>query len=39
MRVEDIMRKNVVTTQPATTIGEALLLLRANRIRHLPVLD
>lgn len=39
MRIEDIMRKNVVTVAPATTIREALLLLRINRIRHLPVLD
>lgn len=39
MRIEDIMRKDVVTVSPSTSIGEALLLLRANRIRHLPVLQ
>lgn len=39
MRIEDIMRRNLVTASPATTIGEALLLLRLNRIRHLPVLE
>lgn len=39
MRIEDIMRKNLVTVNPATPIGEALLLLRINRIRHLPVLE
>lgn len=38
MRIEEIMRKKIVTIQPSTTIGEALLLLRANRIRHLPVI-
>ncbi|MDC0761845.1 CBS and ACT domain-containing protein [Brevibacillus sp. AG] len=39
MRIEEIMRKKIVTIQPSTTIGEALLLLRANRIRHLPVIE
>ncbi|MBG9942404.1 CBS and ACT domain-containing protein [Brevibacillus formosus] len=39
MRIEEIMRKIIVTIQPSTTIGEALLLLRANRIRHLPVIE
>lgn len=39
MRIEDIMRRNVVTVSPNTPIGEALLLLRANRIRHLPVIE
>jgi acetoin utilization protein AcuB len=39
MRIEDIMRRNVVTVSPKTPIGEALLLLRANRIRHLPVIE
>ncbi|MFD2370867.1 acetoin utilization AcuB family protein [Brevibacillus sp. GCM10020057] len=39
MRIEDIMRKQVITVSPSTTIGEALLLLRTNRIRHLPVLE
>ncbi|MGG4442517.1 CBS and ACT domain-containing protein [Brevibacillus fortis] len=39
MRIEEIMRKKIVTIQTSTTIGEALLLLRANRIRHLPVIE
>ncbi|NTU22577.1 CBS domain-containing protein [Brevibacillus sp. HB1.2] len=39
MRIEEIMRKKIVTIQPSTTIGEALLLLRANRVRHLPVIE
>ncbi|MBO8163724.1 MAG: CBS domain-containing protein [Brevibacillus sp.] len=39
MRIEEIMRKRVVTVNTTTTIGEALMLLRGNRIRHLPVLD
>lgn len=39
MRIEDIMRKKVITVNPSTSIGEALLLLRTNRIRHLPVLE
>jgi acetoin utilization protein AcuB len=39
MRIEEIMRKKIVTIHPSTTIGEAFLLLRANRIRHLPVIE
>lgn len=39
MRIEDMMRKNVVTVSPSTSIGEALLFLRTNRIRHLPVVE
>lgn len=39
MRIEEIMRKKMVTIHSSTTIGEALLLLRANRIRHLPVIE
>jgi acetoin utilization protein AcuB len=39
MRIEQIMRKRVVTVTPSTTIGDALLLLRGNRIRHLPVVE
>lgn len=39
MRIEDIMRKNLVTVAPSTTIREAHLLLRVNRIRHLPVVE
>jgi acetoin utilization protein AcuB len=39
MRIEEIMRRRVVTVHPATSIGDALKLLRGNRIRHLPVVD
>lgn len=39
MRVEDIMRKKLVTVTPSTTLKEALSLLRGNRIRHLPVVE
>lgn len=39
MRIEKIMRRRVVTVSATTTIGEALALLRGNRIRHLPVLE
>jgi len=39
MRLEDFMRKQVVTATATTSIGEALALLKQNRIRHLPVLD
>ncbi|USG67194.1 CBS and ACT domain-containing protein [Brevibacillus ruminantium] len=39
MRIENIMRKRVVTATPSTTIGEALQLLKENRIRHLPVVE
>jgi acetoin utilization protein AcuB len=39
MRIEEIMRKRVVTVHTDTTIEDALELLRGNRIRHLPVMD
>ena len=39
MRIEEIMRKRVVTVDTKTTIGDALQLLRGNRIRHLPVME
>ncbi|WP_139491360.1 acetoin utilization AcuB family protein [Brevibacillus dissolubilis] len=39
MRIEEIMRKRLVTVTAETTLGEALSLLRGNRIRHLPVLS
>lgn len=39
MRLQEIMRKNPKTVTTSTTIGEALKLLRENRIRHLPVID
>ncbi|MGC5327547.1 CBS and ACT domain-containing protein [Brevibacillus sp. SYSU BS000544] len=39
MRIEEIMRRRVVTVTPSTTIKEALSLLRGNRIRHLPVVE
>lgn len=39
MRVEQIMRRRIVTATPSTTLKEALALLRGNRIRHLPVVE
>lgn len=39
MRIEEIMRKRVVTVSTDTSISDALQLLRGNRIRHLPVMD
>ncbi|MED1873090.1 CBS and ACT domain-containing protein [Brevibacillus borstelensis] len=39
MRIESIMRRQVITASPTTTIGEALQLLRENKIRHLPVVE
>lgn len=39
MRLEEVMRKKVVTVTSCTTIGDALSLLRGNRIRHLPVIE
>lgn len=37
MLVEQMMNKNVLTLQPSQTIKEAILLLRENKIRHLPI--
>lgn len=37
MLVEQMMNKNVLTIQPSQTIKEAILLLRENKIRHLPI--
>ncbi|UFJ41556.1 CBS and ACT domain-containing protein [Brevibacillus humidisoli] len=39
MRIEEMMRVQVITVGTTTTIGEALSLLRENRIRHLPVME
>jgi acetoin utilization protein AcuB len=39
MLVKDVMRSNVVTVTPRTTLAEALELTRARGIRHLPVLE
>ncbi|WP_232699856.1 CBS and ACT domain-containing protein [Brevibacillus daliensis] len=39
MRMEQFMRKKVVTVTADTTIQVAFALLKGNRIRHLPVMD
>lgn len=39
MRLVEIMRPNPKIVTPQSTIGEALRLLRENRIRHLPVIE
>ncbi|WP_087971938.1 acetoin utilization AcuB family protein [Oceanobacillus rekensis] len=39
MLVEDIMRTDVITLPPTATIAEALLLLKENKIRHIPIVD
>ncbi|MGD8192295.1 CBS and ACT domain-containing protein [Brevibacillus ginsengisoli] len=39
MRIEQIMRRRLVTVTPSTSLQEALALLRGNRIRHLPVVE
>jgi len=37
--VEEVMRKKVITIHPEQSVLEALQIIRANRIRHLPVTD
>lgn len=39
MIVEEIMKRNVFTIKPTSTILEAMEIMRENRIRHLPVVD
>ncbi len=39
MLVENVMKRQVITINPLTTITEAMILTEQNRIRHLPVLD
>jgi acetoin utilization protein AcuB len=39
MIVEDVMSRNVVTLTPEQTLGDAIILLRRDRIRHLPVVE
>lgn len=36
-RAEDYMNRNVVTCDPSVTAIDALMIMRAERIRHLPV--
>jgi len=36
-RAEDYMNRNVVTCDPSVTVIDALMIMRAERIRHLPV--
>jgi CBS domain-containing protein len=35
--VEDFMHRNVVTCEPSITVIDALMVMRSERIRHLPV--
>jgi CBS domain-containing protein len=37
--VSDIMTRQVLTVKPATTTHEAMVLMSARKVRHLPVLD
>lgn len=39
LQVKDVMRSNVVTARPDTTVKDALNLMRGHRIHCLPVLD
>lgn len=39
MIVEEIMKKDVVTVYPSTTLLEAVKIMKEHRIRHLPVVD
>ncbi|MFD1428415.1 acetoin utilization protein AcuB [Kroppenstedtia sanguinis] len=39
MLVEEIMHRQIHSITPATSIGDAIHLLKKHRIRHLPVLD
>jgi len=38
MSVQDLMVKDVITCSAASTIPEAMGIMQANRIRHLPVI-
>ena len=38
-RVEEIMTREVVTAEPWTTVEDAMRLMTARRIRHLPVVE
>ncbi len=38
-RMEDVMEKNIITVSPDKDVFEALLTMRDNNIRHLPVVD
>jgi len=39
MLVEEVMTRAVVTLTPDETLRDALILLRSNRVRHLPVVE
>ena len=39
MIVEEIMKKEVITVMPSTTLLEATTIMKEHRIRHLPVVD
>lgn len=39
MIVEEIMQTNVFSLKPTDTVGDAVRLMRKNKIRHLPIVD
>lgn len=39
MRVDEIMKKNLIIASPDTSLAEALILTQDNKIRHLPIVD
>jgi len=39
MRVEEVMTKDPLTIDPEAALGTAMEVMRANEIRHLPVVD
>ncbi len=39
MLIEEVMRKEVITIHPEKSVLDALQIIRANRIRHLPVTE
>jgi acetoin utilization protein AcuB len=39
MKIQSLMIKNPITIGPNTSVGEAIELMKANSIRHLPVID
>ena len=39
MKVREVMAKDPVTIDPEAAVGSALDVMRANHVRHLPVVD
>lgn len=39
MHVEDVMTQQVITVDPSQSIEDCMVLMTANRIRHLPVVE